>query len=231
MIWRETCSKGGEMKRLPLGLCSAVVLFGTVTAHAQSAERSSDDTPFGAHVSISAGKPGEALQIVPDGDEKPVAECDNYCDFWALPGRYTLYTSGNGDGEKHTLHFRIKRSARYTLREGDDSARDAGLTLGIAGSVAIVAGFFMTMPLVLSSVCEDSNCATNSDRNWAAAGLGFMAAGAIATPIGFVVFSHNRTKLQPLAEPSYIGQNAITSVRVGVIGVNAGLALGGSAVF
>jgi len=217
--------------RLHLGLCSAVVLFGAVTAHAQSAENSGDDAPYGAHVSISAGRPGEALQIVPEGSENPVVECHNYCDFWALPGRYTLYTSGNGDGEKHALPFRIKRSVRYTLREGDDSTRDAGLTVGIAGSVAILSGLFMTMPLVLSNMCEDSNCQTSSERNWALAGLGFMVAGAIATPIGFSVFSHNRTKLEPLAAPGYAEQNASPSVRVGVIGVNGGLGLGGLAVF
>jgi len=211
--------------RLATWLCSGGIIFGAATARAQSLD------PYGAHVSIGAGNRAASLQIVPEGGAGPVAECDNYCDFWALPGRYTLYTRDHGSGEEHTLRFRIKRSARYTLQQGDDSARDVGLTVGIAGSVALFAGFLMTMPVVLASMCEDSNCVSDGDRTWAKVGLGFMAAGAIATPLGFSVFSHNRTLLRPLAEPAYAEHDAATSVRVGIIGVSGGLGLGGVALF
>ena len=219
------------MMRLAIGLCCGGILFGAATARAQSAEAYGDSAAYGAHVSIGAGNRAASLQIVPEGSASPVAECDNYCDFWALPGRYTLYTRDHGSGAAHTLRFRIKRSARYTLQEGDESARDVGLTVGIGGAVAIFSGLLMTMPVVLASMCEDSNCVSDSDRTWAKVGLGFMAAGAIATPIGFSVFSHNRTLLRPLAEPAYAEHDAGTSVRVGIIGVSGGLGLGGVALF
>jgi hypothetical protein len=184
-----------------------------------------------AHVSIDAGDKPASLQIVPVGESEPVAACENYCDFWALPGRYTLYTRDHDTGVRHELGLRVKRSVRYSLQQGDDGARDAGLAVGITGSAAIVIGLLMMMPLVLSNICEDTNCTTDGERSAAEIGLGLMLGGAIATPIGFSVFSHNRTKLTPVAERAYGTNDSGPSVRVGVVGVNGGLGLGGLAVF
>jgi len=219
------------MLRLPALSCSLLLLFGALDARAQSAFAGDYGEPYGAHVSISAGARPLSLQIVPEGAAKPIEQCENYCDFWALPGRYTLYTFDHASGERRELGFRVKRSARYSLQMGDETARDVGLAVGITGSAAIVAGLFMIAPVVLSSMCEGSNCVSASERRTANIGLGLLAGGAVATPIGFSVFSKNRTMLRPIRERAAVTSEPGPSLRVGVIGVSGGLGLGGVAIF
>lgn len=218
------------MLRLPALSGSLLLLFAALDAHAQSPFAGDYGEPYGAHVSISAGERALSLQIVPEGGSKPLEQCENYCDFWALPGRYTLYTFDHASGERRELGFRVKRSARYSLQMGDDTARDVGLAAGITGSAAIVAGLFMIAPVVLSSMCEGSDCVSASERRTANMGLGLLAAGAVATPVGFTVFSKNRTMLRPIRELSAASDPG-PSVRFGVIGVSGGLGLGGVALF
>ena len=45
------------------------------------------------------------MQIVAQGELAPVAQSENYCDFWALPGRYTLYTRDHETGAQQQLGF------------------------------------------------------------------------------------------------------------------------------
>ena len=52
----------------------------------------------------------------------------------------------------------------------------------------------------MSAICEDSNCGNDRDHVAAEIGLGVMAAGAIATPIGWTMFAHNRTRLRLLGQ-------------------------------
>jgi hypothetical protein len=219
------------MAHLTAYILPLVVVCAAGNAHAQSWGNFAGDSPEGAHVSIDAGDKPASLEVVPAGESQPVARCENYCDFWALPGRYTLYTRDHASGARHELGLRVKRSVRYSLQQGDDSARNAGLAVGITGSAAILIGLFMTMPLVLSNMCEDSNCTTDGERLAAEIGLGLALGGAVATPIGFTVFSHNRTKLIPVVERNYGASDSGPSVRLGVVGVNGGLGLGGLAVF
>jgi hypothetical protein len=212
-------------------MCSLLLFFRAFDAHAQQALAADYGEPYGAHVSISAGERPLSLRIVAQGETKPLEECENYCDFWALPGRYTLYTFDHVSGERRTLDFRVKRSARYSLQMGDNSARDAGLAVGITGSAAIVAGLFLTLPALLASMCEDTNCVSDSERHAATIGLGLIVAGAVATPIGFSLFSKNRTLLRPIRERAAASSEPSPSVRIGVIGVSGGLGLGGAALF
>lgn len=219
------------MLRFPAWNCLLLLLFGALDAHAQSAFAGDYGAPYGAHVSISAGKRALSLRIAPQGEAKPIEECENYCDFWALPGRYTLYTFDHASGERRELDFRVKQSARYTLQMGDDTARDVGLAVGISGAASIVAGMFLVAPVVLSAMCEGSDCVSDRERQRANIGLGLLLGGAVATPVGFTIFSKNRTLLRRIREPAYATEEPGPSVRVGVIGVNGGLGLGGVALF
>lgn len=180
-----------------------------------------------AHVAIYSGTGNTHLRLVPAGSTEPVADCVGMCDFAALPGRYTLYTHDASTGADHELSLRIRRSSRFQLQQGDDGARDAGLALGITGSVSIVAGFFMVLPVVLSSMCEDTNCTTSDERLTAEVGLGLLLGGIVATPIGFTVFAHNRTKLKLIDESPYEARSNGPSLRLGLVGVNGGVGLGG----
>ena len=184
-------------------------------------------------ISVQANKSSTQMKITPVGSAEAIAECSGLCDFYALPGHYTLYTRNLTTGTKHEQALRIEGPRRYELDEGDADASRLGLTLGVAGSVAIFAGIVMTLPLAFSSMCEDTKCSSDDQRTTAAIGLGVLLAGAVMTPIGFTVASHNRRRLRPLEdEPYYYGSQRVEpSVRLGVVGVTGGLGLGGVATF
>ena len=207
------------------------------TAHAQAAPPAWYPQQYSqqslAHISIQAA-PSTELEVVPAGGEaaSAVARCKEYCDFWALPGKYTLYARDHSSGERKDLSLRIKQSSRFELDPGDDDARSVGLVLGVGGSAAILAGFFMIMPALMSSMCHGSNCASDAERDTAAVGLGVLLAGAITTPIGWTMYSRNRTRLNRIDEGSYGAVEPPTELRVGVVGVGlGGLGLGGIATF
>lgn len=91
----------------------------------------------------------------------------------------------------------------------------------MGGAVSVFAGLLLTLPVVMSSMCHDSNCVSDDERTAARIGLGALVAGAVATPIGWSLFAHNRTRLRPIED-----------FRVGVVGVaGGGLGLGSSVRF
>jgi len=213
-------------------MCALAALLLAETAHAQTPPPGWYLPQYPAHLSIQA-PPSTELEVVfkdaPPGSPT-VAHCKQYCDFWAWPGRYTLYARDNTTQERKELSLRVNQSARYLFEPGDDNARKTGLALGVGGSIAIMAGFLMMTPAVLSQMCEDTNCTSSDERDAATAGLVVLLAGAIATPVGWIMFAHNGTHLKQLDG----GSAAATKpqVRVGVVGVGqGGLGLGGLATF
>lgn len=213
-------------------LCALSSFLLAGAAHAQAAPPAWYPQQSLAHISIQAGSSTE-LEVVPAGGEnaQAVARCREYCDFWALPGKYTLYARDYSSGERKDLSLRIKQSSRFELQPGDDDARTTGLALGIGGSVAILGGFIAIMPALMSSMCE-GGCRSQSEEDAAAVGLGLLLAGAIATPVGWTMYVHNRTRLKRIDEGSYGATETPSQLRVGVVGVGlGGLGLGGVATF
>jgi len=199
------------------------------TAHAQSAE-AQGPSASDARVTIDATQASIRLRITPVDSDELVADCKGQCVFWAPPGRYTLNATNLATGAHHQLGLHVERPSNFELNEGDDTAKYAGLALGVTGSAAIVAGLFMVAPVVLSAMCEDSSCTTSSQRRTANVGLGFLLGGAVATPVGWVMFSRNRTRL--VAGPASAGAYAEPGIRVGLLGLPPGVfGLGGMARF
>lgn len=180
----------------------------TGVGHAQSEPYFAE--PPRAYVSIRS-KSATDLRVVPTGSNDAVAECFRRCDFWALPGRYTLYTRDHDSGAQHELGLKVNGWRSYELQQGNDSARGLGLALGVGGAVSIFAGVLLTLPVVMSSMCHDTDCVSDDERMAARIGLGALVAGAVMTPIGWTMFSHNRTRLRPLDE-----------LRMGVVGFGQG---------
>jgi hypothetical protein len=211
----------GALAPLAISLCCAQAL-------AQSALPPAYFQPRPAHVSISAPERA-TLQIVPKGGTGPQVECANYCDFWALPGRYTLYTRDHETGERHELTLKIKDNARFTFEQGNDTTRALGAGLGIAGALSGVAGFFMV--LSNAAIAEDSGAPqTPAQRTRAELGLGLLLGSAVVTPIGWVMFGGSGPKLTELPDAS-AATNRAPRLRLGLVGVNGGLGLGGFAAF
>jgi len=214
-------------------LISAVATFLLAgTARAQSAPAWYPQ-PTPVHLSIQA-PPFTELEIVPaDAPGSPaVARCSEYCDFWAWPGKYTLYSRDNTSKERRELPMRVKQSGRYVFEAGDADARATGLAVGIAGTVAIGAGFAMMIPAIMSQMCEDTNCTSAAERRAANAGLVVLLAGVVSTPIGWTMYVGNRTRLKRVDDGSHALGEPRRQVRVSVVGVGlGGIGLGGLATF
>ncbi len=107
------------------------------TAHAQTAPTvEAPAQQYLAHISIQA-VPFTELVVVPQGappGSAAVARCMEYCDFWASPGKYTVYSRNHTTGVRKELSLRVKQSSRFVLHIGDDEDRQAGLVLGVSGS-------------------------------------------------------------------------------------------------
>ena len=223
-----------KMKRATPWVCTLSLLMRAGTAHAQAAPPLWYPQQYPAHVSIQAA-PSTELEVVaadaPAGSAA-VARCTEYCDFWAWPGRYTLYSVDHISKQRKQLSLRVKHSARYSFQAGDDDARTTGLALGIGGSVAIATGFALTLPAVLSQMCEDTNCTSQAERDAATAGLVVLLAGAITTPMGWIMYSGNRTRLKQIDEGRAEPTETRNQVRVGVVGVGlGGLSIGALGTF
>jgi hypothetical protein len=189
--------------------------------------------PYLAHVSIQA-PPSTELEVVPAGAAEgspAVARCTEYCDFWALPGRYTLYTRGHGDDESKQLSLRIKQSSRFLLDPGDEEGRTTGLAVATVGSVALIAGMGMMLAALVANSESDGEPSRGAGSTGIAGILTFTA-GMVVTPIGWVMYANNRTHLQRIDNRGYGSLERAKQVRVGVVGVGlGGFGLGGVASF
>jgi len=189
---------------------------------------------YAAHVSIQAA-PSTELEVVPAGapaGSAAVARCIAYCEFWALPGKYTLYSRDDDTGKRKQLSLRIKQSSRYFFEPGDDDARSLGFGLAIGGSVGFLTGFALVMPAIMAQTCEDSHCMTQGKQDAATVGAALLLAGVIVAPIGWGIYAHNRARLKRIDDRAQRATEPKTDVRVGVVGVGlGGLGLGGVASF
>jgi hypothetical protein len=207
------------MKPWALGSGLALSLLLARAAAAQDAPRAGE----AVRVVISGVAAGARLRVSEAKGGHTIADCRGRCDFFAAPGRYTVYTQSPETGVHHELGLRVSRSSRFELQEGDATARYAGLTLGIAGPVAILTGVILIMPALLSSICEDSDCTSDGEQRAAQLGVGLLVLGAVATPVGWVIFASNRTQLAPLDADVGERRLGVASLRVGFGSVAPGV--------
>ena len=158
--------------------------------------------------------PGKKFDVRTEDDEV-VARCAGTCTL-ALPlGSYKLgIYDANGQPERGTS-FEVTGPGRLEFESARPDLATAGAVLGSAGAVTAMVGSI----LLAVSMCIDE-CPDSSDRsNKVLIGLGTLAAGAVATPIGWVMFAHNlRPKTQQY--PWVVPYAAPTSDRQGgVIGI------------
>jgi hypothetical protein len=206
---------------MPSWACALSTFVLAGTADAQVAAPGWYPQQYPAHISVQAA-PSTQLEVVPVGapvGTPAVAQCTGYCDFWAWPGKYTLYARDPSTGQRKELSLRFKSSSRFTLEPGDDQASTAGLALGIAGSAAAITGVLWML-------------SADAEQYAATPGIVVFFAGAAATPLGFIIYGNNRTRLSRFDEPSYPAIKGPGQVRVGVVGVGlGGFGLGGVATF
>jgi hypothetical protein len=179
-----------------LGLVAALLL-GAGTAQAEQA------SPDPVHVVVDGGSPNVELRLTRGNGEETLLRCQGRCEFFAPRGRYRVHARDSSTGKEYELGLRVKHSSAFRLRQGDSSARTAGLVLGIAGSASVLTGMILVLPSLMSGLCHDSEgdgCLTEGERTMGKVGVGLLLAGAIATPIGWIMFGQNGTRLVLLDE-------------------------------
>jgi hypothetical protein len=213
--------------------CALSTLILTGNAQAQATALSAN--PYLAHVSIQA-VPTTELAIVPNSEptgSTVVARCTEYCEFWTLPGKYTVHARDRISGTSKKLSLRIKQSSRFELDPGDDEASDTGFALAMGASAAMLAGLVLVMPALTSRWCDGHDCSTTKNQQDSAfVGLGLILAGMVTAPIGWAIYGNNRPRLKRIDERSRRAIETRSRVRVGVVGVGlGGLGLGALATF
>jgi len=138
-----------------------------------------------------------------------------------------LYARDRSTGKQKQLPLRIKRSSRYVFEMGDDGRASAGLVVAGVGSAAAVTALVLLTKSLVSSYC-DGDCSGNN--HIATAGIIAMAAAAVATPVGWIMYANNHTRLSHYDDPNY--PSARAQIRVGVVGIGlGGPGLGGVVTF
>ncbi len=138
-----------------------------------------DSVPFNTSVQIERAEDGEA-----------VLQCFDSCGMALASGRYRLRLRAS-DGETiATQTVRVTHPVIFHAGAGSPGAATTGLVLGIVGAAIAVTGLAAFGLSALSSMCESNGC--GAAPGVAIYGLVAIPIGAIMTPIGWVMFAHNR---------------------------------------
>jgi hypothetical protein len=167
--------------------------------------------------------------IVFNGEQRPIADCTEACQFWAWPGSYRVRLTADAAHLERSVRLRLRNPGSYLLELGDDDERNIGLALGITGSTAVFIGALMTFAGLLEEICagddsgESGSCKTPPVVYY---GLATMAGGTLLAVPGFVMFGSNITRFHYDAVPMPI------SARVGPVPMpHGGLGLGATISF
>lgn len=211
------------MKRV-VATCST--LFALLAA--TPAIAADDAEPAPVQVKIY-GDPSLDMRIVGRSEAEPLAICRRDCQFWALPGRYTVYTLDHTTGATHELNLRLNRFAEYHLVQGNTTVHALGVGLEIGGAAASVIGLLTVLSTAMSQICE-SNCRDDNNGRTVLIGLGIMAGGIATGIVGFGLETSTRTRLVSQDEWSEANQRPL-GLRFGIIPAGSGLGLGATAQF
>jgi hypothetical protein len=207
---RTLAAKLGKMKRLGCAGLVLVSLLCASRAHAQ------DEEPERARVVLDGGTPTMELRLTRQKSDETLLRCEGRCAFIAPVGRYRVFARDPSTGAEYELGLRVKRSGEFRLRQGDSTAQMTGLALGITGPFLFASGVVAVFTGAMSN---------NDSRT--KIGLGLMAVGAAVTPVGWVVYAQNRTKLELLDQDA----SAPARFRVGLSVAPGALGVAGVARF
>jgi hypothetical protein len=178
------------------------------------------------------GDAGETTEVAlyPEWAERGpapfVEHCKLPCNLWIPRGPYRLEIVETLENAGGSRPITIDGPSRLIVTPRDPGQRTRGLVLGIGG-IALVAVGIGLMADGVRTVCTGDACASNS-RGEAAAGLLVFLAGAVTTPIGWVIFGKSS---HPGVDVEHRGTDTTPHASVGVVPLHRGAGLGGSFVF
>lgn len=146
---------------------------------------------------IALHVPAHAFAVLGEGGAE-VAACSDSCRFWAYAGKYELRVASAAGQDAPTIPFRIGKPGDYTVVLGDESDRDVGAALALAGSTAILIGSLVSLAGLISYDCASSTAESTSCKTPSAvySGLITMGAGAALGSVGLVLYASNRNHVR-----------------------------------
>jgi hypothetical protein len=231
-------------------LCAASLGLALLASGARAEETTDvvdDARPRAVIVTLRGTQAGLKYRLFAGDEDRPLAACGEGCRIRLPQGRYRLQVAGPPGGDVRTSEQTVEVFDDSVLRVDppSSSSRTTGLATGIVGaSLLVVGGVVLYVGLLaeyvanvgetctFSSETGQSSCtSTSHGTNWAIwTGAGMMVAGAIMTPIGWVVFArNNRPRIEVMSSgrsPSDAGRWRLGPTRVGT-----GWGLGSSASF
>jgi hypothetical protein len=118
-------------------------------------------------------------------EDLPIARCTTPCVAHLWRGRYRLFVHETPETNAGSRVVDIETPGDLVVHPRSPSMGPVGLTLGIAGPVAAIAG----IALLLGGGC--GGC-SQSEPSVEIAGAGLLLGGLVATPIGWVMFGRSR---------------------------------------
>jgi hypothetical protein len=145
-------------------------------------------------------------------------------------GRYRIEVLETADTLGGNRSVSVDGPSRLVITPRDRTKKSTGLVLGIGGGVAVVVGVALLLhgSSDVPATCDSSGSCTRPWNTEMTTG-GFVAlAGAIMTPIGWVMFGKS---LRPAIDVEHVGVAARPIRQIGIIGVPGGAGLGGTFAF
>jgi hypothetical protein len=173
--------------------CLATMLAISCMAPRVRADAPPDDS---ARVKLSGSDPRLRFQIFSYGadSENAIHTCGNPCRVRLRRGEYRVLVSGGPDQVSGARAIRVVGESDFAFSLPARSTKNIGLGIGIAGPAVALTGLYIIVFAHEDPACRDS-CEEGKQRRAPTAayiGLGVMAAGAVATPVGWMLFASNR---------------------------------------
>jgi hypothetical protein len=128
-----------------------------------------------------------------------VGACTGSCTLWVPPGQYRLTVEDDVHGGRRTKVDAF-HPVTVVVEPGNPRARTFGLVLGIGGITVAVTGVYMVVFGLAPAFPAGAGHGGTSDDDdiddaLVTAGLVLMAAGGVATPVGWSTFGSNKTQI------------------------------------
>jgi hypothetical protein len=175
------------------------------------------------------------VEIYPEwanpGSVPALARCRLPCGFQMQRGRYRIEVLETEDTLGGSRAVSVDGPVRLVITPRDRAKKTTGLVLGIGGAIAVVTGIALLADGAshVPAVCDSSGSCTRDWNTEMSTGGLVALAGAIMTPIGWVMFGKS---LRPAIDVEHVGAASRRPVRqIGIIGLPGGAGLGGTFTF
>ncbi|MEO7096801.1 MAG: hypothetical protein ABI175_26315 [Polyangiales bacterium] len=147
---------------------------------------------------LQGAAPGMSYELTPDvKNATPIAGCPSDCLIYVPPGKYRLNVGETLETRSGRRTIDVYLPTRAYVEPRTKSDKDAGLIMGISGSVMFIGGIVgLAVSLTVNTHCNDSGSfdGNRCKTEWTTGStisLLAMVAGGVLAPIGWVQFGRS----------------------------------------